>query len=134
MSRESTRRTGDGDDYRLFRRGFLAVTISAAAGAGATPGSAHEPPRGDGYGTAGYGLARYTGLVPLHGAGGPPTDPDDDGVYEDVDGDGALTFADVVRLFLGLESETATHNAPAFDFSSDGRLNYRDIIELFEEL
>lgn len=67
---------------------------------------------------------------------GPPTDPNGDGVYEDVTGDGevnvidAFTHAGVVTAvnqgFLDLTEE----QKDALDVTGDGTLNYQDSLAL----
>jgi len=49
----------------------------------------------------------------------PPKDPDGDGLYEDIDGDGQLTVDDVKMLFENLDSETVQKNSKAFSFAGD---------------
>jgi PKD repeat protein len=63
-----------------------------------------------------------------------PTDPDGDGKYEDVDGDGELTFNDVEALFENDDSDAVTDNVDAFDFNQNSRIDYDDIVELFDEV
>jgi endonuclease YncB( thermonuclease family)/PKD repeat protein len=63
-----------------------------------------------------------------------PTDPDGDGEYEDLNGNGRLDAEDVVLLFQNKDSEAVTDNADAFDFNDNGRIDFDDINELFEEL
>jgi PKD repeat protein len=64
----------------------------------------------------------------------PPTDPDSDGVYEDIDGDGRIAFADVVALafadFTAIESDSA--GLSALDVNDNGRIDFDDVVELFE--
>ena len=64
----------------------------------------------------------------------PPTDPDGDGRYEDVNGDGEVTYADVVDLFENFDSAAVEDNPEAFDFNGNGRLDFDDIIALFNSL
>jgi PKD repeat protein len=60
----------------------------------------------------------------------PPTDPDDDGVFEDVNGNGQLDFDDVVVLFENLSDAEAEFQ----DVNGNGRIDFDDIVELFEEV
>jgi hypothetical protein len=57
----------------------------------------------------------------------PPLDPDGDGVFEDVDGDGAVTVIDVAILLDEYESPTARRHAAAFDVQGDGDLDVLDV-------
>jgi outer membrane protein assembly factor BamB len=62
----------------------------------------------------------------------PPTDPDADGRYEDVDGDRAVTYADVVALFRVFEADRVRARGRLFDYGDDGQLDYTDLVALFE--
>jgi hypothetical protein len=66
--------------------------------------------------------------------GAAPTDPDGDGLYEDVNGDGTVGVGDVIALFNGLGSPAVDDHADAYDFSEDGRVGVGDVIRLFNEL
>jgi PKD repeat protein len=68
---------------------------------------------------------------PLAGTSGVAADPNDDGVYEDVDGDGAVTFADVVTLFESFDEPRVRAAAAAFDSNGNGRLDFDDLVGLF---
>ena len=69
------------------------------------------------------------------GSGGAaPTDPDGDGKYEDVNGNGRMDYDDVVLLFEELESDAVQLNVDAFDFNDNGRIDYDDAVDLYEEL
>ena len=73
------------------------------------------------------------GLSPVVGDA-PPTDPNGDGLYEDVNGDGEVTYADVVDLFENFDSAAVQNNPEAFDFNGNGRLDFDDVITLFRSL
>jgi PKD repeat protein len=60
----------------------------------------------------------------------PPTDPDDDGIFEDVNGNGRLDFNDVVVFFENLRDA----EAPFQDLNENGRIEFDDIVELFQEI
>jgi hypothetical protein len=60
----------------------------------------------------------------------PAKDPDQDGIYEDVNGDGAVNTGDVIALFANMK---AAQNAGApFDFNKDGAVNTGDLVFLFQ--
>ncbi len=63
-----------------------------------------------------------------------PTDPDDDGVYEDLNGNGQLDFEDVVVFFENRESDAIQDYVDSFDFNDNGRIDFDDITTLFEEI
>ncbi|GGK83709.1 hypothetical protein GCM10009067_39810 [Haloarcula sebkhae] len=60
-----------------------------------------------------------------------PTDPDDDGLYEDVNGDGAINIVDVDALSRHLETTAAGANWSAYDYTGDDRTDVGDIQWLF---
>ncbi|AKU08200.1 S8 family serine peptidase [Haloferax gibbonsii] len=64
----------------------------------------------------------------------PPTDPDGDGRYEDVNGDGNVTLADVQTLFAHRDAGTVEGSREAFDFSGNGRVNVADVQALFAKI
>lgn len=69
---------------------------------------------------------------PLPGANTdtPPGDPDRDGQYEDVDGDGDVTFNDAVVLSFVDASELNSEQVAAVDFDGDGDLDIDDAVAL----
>ena len=79
------------------------------------------------------GLA-ITGPANIGSAGDSPTDPDGDGYYEDVNGNGRVDYADVELLFRNLESDSVTSNAQAFDFNQNDRLDFDDVVSLYTEV
>jgi FtsP/CotA-like multicopper oxidase with cupredoxin domain len=64
----------------------------------------------------------------------PPIDPDDDGLYEDVNGDGKVNYDDVVDLFEHFGDDAVQDNPDAYDFNGNGQLDSDDIVELFHSL
>ncbi|WP_159076985.1 glycoside hydrolase family 5 protein [Halococcoides cellulosivorans] len=60
------------------------------------------------------------------------TDPDGDGLYEDLSGDGDLNFPDVNHLFQNSDSSAAQANTQFYDFDGDGDLDSQDVLALFE--
>jgi hypothetical protein len=60
-----------------------------------------------------------------------PTDPDGDGLYEDVNGNGEVTLTDVQALFVNRESTVVQENEEAFDFNDNGEFNLVDVQRLF---
>jgi PKD repeat protein len=69
------------------------------------------------------------------GSGGKaPTDPDGDGTYEDVNGNGRMDYDDVVLLFENLDEDAVELNVDAYDFNDNGRIDYDDVVDLYEEI
>jgi PKD repeat protein len=79
---------------------------------------------------------RWGGGSPVDPVAGerPPTDPDRDGRFEDVDGDGRAGYDDVVTLFESLDGVDDRADADRFDFNGNGRIDHGDVVELFESI
>jgi secreted PhoX family phosphatase len=75
-----------------------------------------------------------TGPPKLPGGEGPPTDPDGDRRYEDVNGNGRLDFDDIVTLFENFDTDAVRLNEAAFDFNGNGGLDFADITALLDEV
>jgi len=73
-------------------------------------------------------------LRPFPGCTNPPTDPDDDGLYEDINGNGRKDFKDVEVFFKNLEWVPDNEPVECFDFNGNGGIDFADITELFKEL
>ena len=63
-----------------------------------------------------------------------PTDPDNDGIYEDLNGNGRVDFADVTLFFAQMEWVAANEPVDLFDFNGNGRIDFADITALFAEV
>jgi len=72
--------------------------------------------------------------VTFPGKTDPPTDPDGDGIYEDMNGNGYTDFNDVVLFFKQMEWVQAHEPIALFDFNSNGYMDFNDIVRLFKEL
>lgn len=62
-----------------------------------------------------------------------PTDPDCDGLFEDVDGDGRLTSNDVQALALVNDTNLSDEQIDALDFNGNGTLEFADVTRLKNE-
>jgi hypothetical protein len=60
-----------------------------------------------------------------------PTDPDGDGVYEDVNGDGSVNVLDAQAIFSNTADPVVQNSVDAFDFNGDGEVNLLDAQALF---
>jgi hypothetical protein len=76
------------------------------------------------------GAALFDAPLPGTGGDGPPTDPDADGRYEDVDGDGEAAFRDAVALAFADTDGLTVDQRDALDFDRDGDVDFDDAIEL----
>ncbi|MFB6129418.1 MAG: PKD domain-containing protein [Salinigranum sp.] len=79
---------------------------------------------------AGAGSDQGATLGPVCERCGAPTDPDGDGVYEDVDGDGRVGLRDALTLFDHRGSASVVGHRAAFDVDGNGRLDAFDAIRL----
>ncbi|WP_090617445.1 fibronectin type III domain-containing protein [Natrinema salaciae] len=61
-------------------------------------------------------------------------DPDGDGLYDDVDGDGQTTHADVNAFYEHLEADGVQENPDAFDFDGNGRVGFADVLDLLRRV
>jgi PKD repeat protein len=75
-----------------------------------------------------------TALLPLYGCSNPPKDPDGNGLYEDLNGNGRKDFNDVVLMFNQMQWIAANEPVSAFDFNGNGRIDFNDIVNLFGEI
>jgi PKD repeat protein len=60
-----------------------------------------------------------------------PTDPDGDGFYEDLNGNGRIDFNDVVIFFNAIEWISGQEGFAYFDFNENGRIDFDDLVRLF---
>jgi len=63
-----------------------------------------------------------------------PTDPDGDGLFEDINGNGRLDFDDVVKFFKHFNEPPIKQYFKFYDFNRNGRLDFDDIVRLFRKV
>jgi len=73
-------------------------------------------------------------IIPLPGMSQPPTDPDNDGIYEDLNGNNRIDFSDVVLYFNQMTWIGANEPIAAFDLNGNGRIDFSDTVLLFNEV
>jgi PKD repeat protein len=74
-------------------------------------------------------------VIPLPGYTNPPTDLDDDNLYEDTNGNGYLDFDDVVAFYINMEWIEQNEPDPlAFDYNRNGYLDFDDVVVLYYEV
>ncbi len=78
--------------------------------------------------------AGIQGPMALPGQAAPPTDPDHDGMYEDLNSNGRKDFNDVVLFFNHLDWIVAHERVAAFDYNHNSRVEFADIVLLYDEL
>jgi secreted PhoX family phosphatase len=66
--------------------------------------------------------------------GNAPSDPDRDGYFEDLNGNGRLDYEDIEILFSNFDSDSVTLNKSAYDFNENGQLDFDDIVTLYEDV
>ncbi|MDD5189126.1 MAG: PKD domain-containing protein [Methanoregula sp.] len=62
-----------------------------------------------------------------------PTDPNHDGKYEDIDGNGWIGFNDVVVLYQNMEAADAGVFGPVacYDYDNSGFIGFNDVVKLY---
>jgi PKD repeat protein len=77
-----------------------------------------------------------TYVEPFPGYTKPPTDPDGDGLFEDINGNGMLDFDDVVAFYQNMAWVTANTavGIEPYDFNGNGRIDYDDVVLLYYEV
>ena len=81
-----------------------------------------------------YDLNWEGGATIIPGGAAAPRDLDDDGMYEDVNGNGREDFADVVLYFNQMTWIAANEPIAAFDYNGNGRIDFADVVWLFNHL
>ncbi len=111
------------DDMVPFEMETVSGGANAGDGSGSGDGSDDGGEPGDG-----------------SGSGDGPTfperaaDPDGDGYYEDLNGNGRVDYDDVVTYFENMENEQMQANAAYYDYNDNGRIDYTDLIDLFNQV
>ncbi len=59
-------------------------------------------------------------------------DPDDDGLYEDLNGE--VDYDDVVTYFENMDGEDMTSNVQYFDYNGNDQVDFADLVELFKQV
>jgi PKD repeat protein len=77
-------------------------------------------------------ISRYEPALP--GFSNPPTDPDNDQLYEDLNANGRKEFNDIVLMFNQMQWIAAHEPIRAFDFKGNSRIDFNDIVRLFGEI
>jgi PKD repeat protein len=75
-----------------------------------------------------------TSVIPLPDYTDPPTDPDQDGLYEDLNGNLMVDFNDIVLYFQYMDWIEANEPIACFDFNGNGLIDFDDLVKLFEEV
>ncbi len=70
-------------------------------------------------------------LLPFPNKTRPPTDPFDDQIYWDVNGNGRIDFNDVTTYFQNMQWIRDNQYEPFFDYNGNGYIDFADLILLF---
>jgi PKD repeat protein len=73
-------------------------------------------------------------LLPFPNKVKPPTDPFDDQVYWDVNGNGKIDFNDVTTFFQNMQWIRDNQYIPFFDYNANGNIDFADLILLFNKV
>jgi YVTN family beta-propeller protein len=73
-------------------------------------------------------------LSVLPGYTNPPSDLDQDGLYEDVNGNGMLDFDDVVAYYDNMEWIEENVQLELFDYNNNGLIDFDDVVKLYDML
>jgi outer membrane protein assembly factor BamB len=71
-------------------------------------------------------------MVAIPGQTASPQDLDGDGFYEDLSGDGSLSFVDVELFFHQMDWIEDNTQIEDFDLNGNGRIDFADIVDLFQ--
>ena len=64
----------------------------------------------------------------------PPTDPNHDNLYEDINGNGELDFDDVVVYYDNMDWIEENASIAFFDYNKNGLIDFDDIVKLYDML
>jgi serine protease AprX len=73
-------------------------------------------------------------LPPFPGYTNPPTDPNHDGFYEDINGNGQLDFDDVVAYYDNMDWITQNNLTKYFDYNRNNQIDFDDVVKLYDIL
>jgi PKD repeat protein len=83
------------------------------------------------HGGCDYYVVKMGALKSLPNTGRLPLDPDQDGKYEDINGDGAITVDDMFLFFQSMDWISKHEPIPCFDYNDDQNITWRDGLALF---
>lgn len=109
-----------------------AYTVSSNQGQGVRWTNRLSATGSSGYSVSGVPTAPTP--IPIEGFTLLPTDPDSDGIYEDLNGNNDLDFNDVVVYFKKMEWILANEPVSLFDFNGNNDIDFNDVVRLFKEV
>ena len=84
--------------------------------------------------TVGSGSSGKAVPLALPGIGAVPRDPDGDGLYEDINGDGKVDFTDVSLYYQNWHWIQSSEPVALFDYNHNGIIDFEDIVLLNQKL
>lgn len=135
---DSGRRTASGRDRASALRragavlaaGLVALSLVAAGVGTVGAASARSTAASSSTSTStAAGSASEAPLPPVDGS--VPTDPNGDGLYEDINANGRIDVGDAVTLFRHLRDPNVTDHVGAYDFTGNGAMNIGDAVAVF---
>jgi len=80
------------------------------------------------------GTINVNQLVPLPDCINPPTDPNHDGLFEDINGNGILDFNDVVAYYDNINWIGENVPVAFFDYNKNGLIDFNNVVKLSDML
>jgi PKD repeat protein len=80
------------------------------------------------------GMISVTPMKPYPPYTVPPTDPNHDGLYEDINGNGRLDFDDVVAYYDYMDWIPGNEPVALFDYNKNGLIDFDDVVKLYDLL
>jgi PKD repeat protein len=115
--------TTQDSEYTYTRGGTYTVKLTVT-----------KPGQSDNEIKEGYIVVNGLAVRPLPGNANPPTDPDSNGQYKDMNGNGRKDMGDPVLVFENKDGIEANDPLSAFDLNNNGRIDYGDPVVLFKEM
>ncbi len=79
-------------------------------------------------------VSAKTVLPVFPGYTNPPTDPNHDGLYEDVNGNGMIDFDDVVAYYDNMDWIGENTQIGFFDYNKNSLIDFDDVVKLYDML
>ncbi|WP_241431989.1 5'-nucleotidase C-terminal domain-containing protein [Haloferax mucosum] len=122
----------DADEQVLATVSVEGVALGDSTTLELTPTAGPYAPNGTSYGVSNIDNRRVTVEAgDVTGNEQVMKDPDGDGTFEDVNGDGSVDVVDAQALFVNRETDVVQSNVEAFDLNDDGAVNVGDVQRLF---
>ena len=81
-----------------------------------------------------YQYNTVTAIPPFPGSTYPPKDLDNDGLFEDINGNGVLDFNDVVKYSAKMNWIKENALVAFFDFNNNGSIDFNDVVKLYVKI